>query len=82
VLRALEAGKNLTKLTAEDIMVKERISITDSTSINEAVKIMEDKRLLNLPVERHGEVVYTVTRDDLLHAWLGLSLGGEFRGED
>lgn len=82
VLRALEAGKDLTKLTAEDIMVKDRISITDSTSINEAVKIMEDKRLLNLPVERDGEVVYTVTRHDLLRAWVGLGLGGEFGGED
>lgn len=82
VLRALEAGKDLTKLTAADIMVKERISITDSTSIKEAVKIMEDKRLLNLPVERDGEVVYTVTRHDLLRAWVGLGLGGEFRGED
>ena len=82
VLRALEAGKDLTKLRAEDIMVKERISITDSTSIKEAVKIMEEKRLLNLPVERDGKVAYTVTRHDLLRAWVGLGLGGEFRGED
>ncbi len=82
VLRALEAGKDLTKLTAEDIMVKDRISITDSTSIKEAVKIMEDKRLLNLPVELNGEVAYTVTRHDLLRAWVGLGLGGEFLGED
>ncbi len=82
VLRALEAGKDLTKLTAEDIMVKDRISINDSTSIKEAVKIMEDKRLLNLPVERNGEVAYTVTRHDLLRAWVGLGLGGEFLGED
>lgn len=82
VLRALAAGKDLTTLTAEGIMVKDRISITDSTSIKEAVKIMEDKRFLNLPVERNGEVSYTVTRHDLLRAWIGLGLGGEFRGED
>ena len=82
VLRALEDERDLTTLTAEDIMVKDRISITDSTSIKEAVKIMEEKRLLNLPVERNGEVAYTVTRHDLLRAWVGLGLGGEFRGED
>jgi CBS domain-containing protein len=82
VLRALEAGKDLNALTAEDIMVKERISITDSTSIKEAVKIMEEKRLLNLPIERNGKVAYTVTRHDLLRAWIGLGLGGEFGGED
>jgi predicted transcriptional regulator len=82
LLRALKSGKDLTKLTAEDIMVKDRISIRDSTSIKEAVQIMEDKRLLNLPVERDGEVAYTVTRHDLLRAWVGLGLGGEFGGED
>lgn len=82
VLRALEAGKDLNTVTAQDIMAKDRISITDSTSIKEAVKIMEDKRLLNLPVERDGKVAYTVTRHALLRAWVGLGLGGEFRGED
>ncbi len=82
VLRALEDERDLTTLTAEDIMVKDRISITDSTSIKEAVKIMEEKRLLNLPVERDGKVAYTVTRHDLLRAWVGLGLGGEFLGED
>jgi CBS domain-containing protein len=82
VLRALEAGKDLNTLTAKDIMAKDRISITDSTSIKDAVKIMEEKRLLNLPVERDGKVAYTITRHDLLRAWVGLGLGGEFRGED
>ena len=82
VLRALEDGKDLNAVKAEDIMVKERISITDTTSIKEAVKIMEDNRFLNLPVERNGQVAYTVTRHDLLRAWIGLGLGGEFKGED
>ena len=82
VLRALEDGKDLNVVKAEDIMVKDRISITDTTSIKEAVKLMEDNRFLNLPVERNGQVVYTVTRHDLLRAWIGLGLGGEFKGED
>ena len=82
VLRALEAGKDLSKLTAQDIMVKDRISITDFTTIKDAVQIMEEKRLLNLPVERDGKVAYAVTRHDLLRAWVGLGLGGEFTGED
>lgn len=82
LLRALEAGKDLNNITANEIMVKERISIADSTSIKEAVKIMEEKRLLNLPVERDGKVAYTITRHDLLRAWVGLGLGGEFKGGD
>lgn len=72
VLRALEAGKDLNKVTVEDVMKKDHISIADTTSIKDAVHLMEEKRLLSLPVERNGEVMYTVTRHDLLMAWFGL----------
>jgi CBS domain-containing protein len=74
ILRALKAGKDLNRLTAEDIMVKDRIAVTDDTSFDEAVKLMEDKRLLNLPIERNGKVVYSITRHDLLRAWIGLGV--------
>jgi len=74
ILRALEAGKDLNRLAAEDIMVKERISVTVDTSFDAAVKLMEDKRLINLPIERNGKVVYSITRHDLLRAWIGLGV--------
>jgi predicted transcriptional regulator len=74
ILRALEAGKDLNRLAAEDIMAKERISVTDDTSFDAAVKLMEDKRLINLPIERNGKVVYSITRHDLLRAWIGLGV--------
>ena len=74
ILRALEAGKDLNRLAAEDIMVKDRIAVTDDTSFDAAVKLMEDKRLINLPIERNGKVVYSITRHDLLRAWIGLGV--------
>ena len=74
ILRALEAGKDLNRLAAEDIMVEDRIAVTDETSFDEAVKLMEDKRLLNLPIERNGKVVHSITRHDLLRAWIGLGV--------
>jgi CBS domain-containing protein len=77
ILRVLEAKKDLNQLTAEDVMAKDRIAVTDDTSIDEAVKIMEEKRLLNLPVKRNGKVAYSVTRHDLLRAWIGLGVGIE-----
>ena len=77
VLRALEAGKNLSQLTAEDIMVHERIAVRSEFAIEEAVKMMEEKRLLNLPVKQNGRVSYPVTRHDLLRAWIGLGTTGE-----
>ncbi|NWF72444.1 MAG: CBS domain-containing protein [Nitrospirae bacterium] len=74
ILRALEAGKDLNRLAAEDIMVKDRICVTDDTSFDAAVKLMEDKRLINLPIERNGKVDYSITRHDLLRAWIGLGV--------
>jgi CBS domain-containing protein len=74
ILRALKAKKDLNQLTAEDVMAKEHISVTKDTSIDEAVKIMEEKRLLNLPVIVNGKVAYSITRHDLLRAWIGLGM--------
>jgi predicted transcriptional regulator len=77
VLQALEAGKDLSQLSGEHIMVHDRIAVTAETTIEEAVKVMEEKRLLNLPVKKNGKVSYSVTRHDLLRAWIGLGTAGE-----
>jgi len=74
ILRALEAKKDLNRLTAGDVMAKNRISVTEDTSIEDAVKLMEEKRLLNLPVMTNGRVIYSITRHDLLRAWIGLGV--------
>lgn len=77
VLRALEDGKDLSRLKAEHIMAHDHIAVTSETTIEEAVKLMEEKRWLNLPVKQHGKVAYSVTRHDLLRAWIGLGTTGE-----
>jgi CBS domain-containing protein len=58
-------------------MVHDHIYVTAETTIEEAVKTMEEKRLLNLPVKRDGKVAYSVTRHDLLRAWIGIGTSGE-----
>jgi CBS domain-containing protein len=82
VLRALEAGENLHQLTAEDLMVKDRVAVTTSTTIFEAVKTMEKNRFLNLPIEKDGVVVGCLSRHDLLQAWIGIGLGIEPEVDD
>ncbi len=74
LLGALESGQDLSKLTAEEIMTKEPIAVHESTTIAEAIRIMKEKHLLNLPVERDGKVAYSLTRHDLLRARIGLGL--------
>ncbi len=77
ILRMLEMNKDLKMLRAADIMNRAQLFVTDSTPIAEAVKIMKKKHLLVLPVVKNGVVVKSITRHDLLRAWLGLGVGVE-----
>ena len=75
VMKALDAGESLDKLTAEEIMRKDRLVIVPSTKITEAAKMMEEHHVISLPVEKNGVVAYSVSRHDLLRARIGLGLG-------
>jgi CBS domain-containing protein len=75
VMRALDAGKDLSALQARDVMRKARLTVTDNTSISEAAKMMEEHHVLSLPVEKEGKVLYSVMRHDLLRARIGLGVG-------
>ena len=74
VLAVLEAGRDVSQLTAKEIMVRDPIAIPSSTTLAEAVKIMKDHHFLVLPVEENGVVIGCLTRQDLLRAWVSLGL--------
>lgn len=75
VLRALEGSRDLSKMTAADIMTKSCVTVTSETRIKEVARIMEERHLLTLPVVgQGGKVLYSVTRKDLLRAWVGMGL--------
>ncbi|HKY70987.1 MAG TPA: CBS domain-containing protein [Nitrospira sp.] len=75
VMKALAAGKDLNTLIAEDLMRVGPIAVHASTTIEDAAKRMEEQCVLNLPVERDGRVACSVSRHDLLRAWMGTGLG-------
>jgi CBS domain-containing protein len=75
VMRVLSKGEDISKLTAADIMRKERLVITASTKLVDAAKLMQKHRVFNLPVEKDGVVMHSVSRHDLLRTWIGLGLG-------
>ena len=75
VLTACEQGRDISQLTAEELMVPDRQAIRDSTSIIDAVRIMKTQHLLVLPVEQNGVVLGSLTRQDLLRGWLQQGLG-------
>jgi len=75
LLKALDISQDLKTVTAQQIMSKEKNLIHDATPIKEAVRMMEDKHLMNLCVEENGVVTKTYTRHDLLRGYLGVDLG-------
>lgn len=71
-LSVWELNYLLSKLTVEPIMSREILSVTEDTPIEEAARIMADKRVGGLPVVRSGEVVGMITETDLFKIFLEL----------
>lgn len=78
LLGVIESGKDLNKMTADQIMNKDHFVVDESTSLADAINLMKEKHLLILPVIKQGKVAYSVTRHDLLRARIGLGPGIEF----
>ena len=75
VMKALSLGRELSSLVAEDLMRIGPIAVHTATTIADAANRMDEQCVLNLPVEKDGKVAYSVSRHDLLRAWIGLGLG-------
>jgi predicted transcriptional regulator len=82
VIKMLEMGRDLKTLQAQDIMRKDRLVITPSTTIFDAAKMMGQYQVVNLPVECNGVVMYSVSRHDLLRTLVGGDLGKFSENED
>lgn len=77
LLGAIESGKDLSKVTADQLMNKDHFVADESTTIADAIRFMKEKHLLNIPLVKQGKVAYSVTRHDLLRARIGLGPGIE-----
>src|SRR4030042_6173188 len=62
----------VSKLTVEEIMTKNVITVTDDTPLEEAASVMADKRIGALPVMHDGKLVGIVTETDIFKAFLDL----------
>ena len=73
-LRALRDQRSLEDITVKEIMTPSPIVIDEATTLEKASKIMEDAHIPRLPVIKGDVLVGTVTRHDLLRAWLGMDV--------
>jgi len=62
----------LAKIKARNIMVKDVITIGEDMAIEEAARIMADRKIGCLPVMRDGELVGIISDNDLFNAMVNL----------
>ncbi len=62
----------LEKITVEKVMTREVITVTETTAVEEAGRIMADNKVSGLPVMRDGELVGIITETDLFHVLVEL----------
>ncbi len=63
-------GKELSKLTAEDIMSENTITADVNTPVREILNIMLDKNIIRLPITEEGRLVGIVARCDILKTFI------------
>ena len=72
-----ELNHLLSKITVDEIMTCEVVTISEDSALEEAALIMADKKIGGLPVVRNGDVVGIITETDLFKLFLELFGGRE-----
>jgi acetoin utilization protein AcuB len=64
-LSVWELGYLLNKITIQQVMTKQVVTINEDTPVEEAARVMADKHISGLPVVRGQEVVGMISESDL-----------------
>jgi len=68
-MRAVAKGKDVSMLTARDVMTKNVIWCRDNENVDDAARKMEEKRIRRLPViDDHKRMVGMLSLGDISHA--------------
>ncbi len=62
----------VSKITVEEVMTKNVMTVDESTPIEQAARIMADNKIGGLPVMRNGKVIGIITETDLFKIFLEL----------
>jgi len=72
-LSVWELNYLLSKITVAELMTKDVITVTEETPIEEAAKIMADRKVGGVPVMAGKELTGIITETDLFHLFLELT---------
>ncbi|MGP9818538.1 CBS domain-containing protein [Salinarimonas sp. NSM] len=76
-IRALADGRDVSRLTARDVMTADIVSCRADQSIEDAIHVMEEKKIRRMPVvDRDARLVGMLALGDIAHH-VSRELGGE-----
>ena len=71
LLKAITEGKDLSKMTAGEMMTKGNISVTKDTSATEIIHLLQSQHLIRVAVvDAQGKLLGVVARRDILLGYL------------
>ena len=70
VLGALHNGKQMERLTAEDIMSDDPVTVDVETPLEKVIELLNDEGIVRVPVTEKGKLVGIISRGDILKAVL------------
>jgi predicted transcriptional regulator len=70
LLAQVGKGRQLAKLTAQDIMTTKTVTVDINTPLNEVVNLMMDKDVIRVPVTENGRLAGVIARSDILRNYL------------
>ena len=70
ILRVLSEGKAMETLTAGDIMTEKPATVDLEAPITEVIQILQEHRILRVPVTERGRLVGIISRSDIIRAVL------------
>ncbi len=66
LLKVLKEGRKLEQVTAEEIMSKKPICVTENTPVDEIIDLMTKHNIIRVPVLRNDNLVGVISRCDIL----------------
>jgi CBS domain-containing protein len=76
LLKVLMEGRDLEKITAEELMTENPVTVSEKTSATEILDMLETGHLIHLPVvDYEGKLVGMIERYDVLAGYLESKLG-------
>ena len=66
LLKVIREGKSLEQVTAGEIMSKNPVCVTESTSVEEIIDLMTRHHIIRVPVVRDDVLVGVISRCDIL----------------